>query len=108
MSKRFLQIDGHRVAGHVVADQLGEQGQRDEVEGAGDGVPGPGDAQGVAVLSRPYHGHAANLPGGKDTAQSQGAHGLVTARPLVGTFDLGAGPDTDPHDNDKGHDPCCD
>ena len=37
-------------------------------------------------------------------SQSQGAHGLVTARPLVGTFDLGAGPDTDPHDNDKGHD----
>ena len=37
----LLQIDGHRVAGHVVADQLGEQGQRDEVEGAGDGVPGP-------------------------------------------------------------------
>lgn len=41
----LLQIDGHRVAGHVVADQLGEQGQRDEVEGAGDGVPGPGDAR---------------------------------------------------------------
>ena len=105
--KSFLQVDGHRVAGHPVADELGEDGQGDEVEGARDGVPGAGHAQVISVLGGPHHRHAADLPGREHTAQGQGAHCLVASGPLAGALDLGPGVDTDPDDDHKGHDPCC-